>query len=67
MLYPFFHCAGYKAGWLGSILIGATIYPEAVLDVSSLTRKVESERITCLPGPPKRRGALARGSHEGHA
>jgi len=52
VLYPFFHCAGYKAGWLGSILIGATIYPESVLDVSSLTRKVESEKITCLPGPP---------------
>jgi acyl-CoA synthetase (AMP-forming)/AMP-acid ligase II len=52
VLYPFFHCAGYKAGWLGSILIGATLYPEAVLDVSSLTRKVESEKITCLPGPP---------------
>ena len=52
VLYPFFHCAGYKAGWLASILIGATIYPEAVLEVSNLTRKVEAERITCLPGPP---------------
>ena len=49
---PFFHMFGYKAGWLASLLTGATIVPVAVLDVSKVLSLVESERITMLPGPP---------------
>jgi len=49
---PFFHMFGYKAGWLASLLTGATIVPLAVFDVPKLLSLVESERITVLPGPP---------------
>jgi len=49
---PFFHTFGYKAGWLACILAGATIYPQASLDVARVIERIDSERITVLPGPP---------------
>jgi acyl-CoA synthetase (AMP-forming)/AMP-acid ligase II len=49
---PFFHSFGYKAGWLASILRGATVYPQLVLDVPQLLERIKRERITVLPGPP---------------
>jgi acyl-CoA synthetase (AMP-forming)/AMP-acid ligase II len=49
---PFFHMFGYKAGWLASLLRGATIVPVPVFDVAEVLSLVESERITVLPGPP---------------
>ena len=52
IIYPFFHCAGYKAGWLATFICGATIYPVAQLEVQPLCELVAAERITFLPGPP---------------
>jgi acyl-CoA synthetase (AMP-forming)/AMP-acid ligase II len=49
---PFFHMFGYKAGWLASLLQGATIVPVPVFDVPTVLSLVETERITILPGPP---------------
>ncbi len=49
---PFFHCFGYKAGWLACLMKGATALPLAVLDVDRLLHLVEQERISALPGPP---------------
>jgi HIP---CoA ligase len=49
---PFFHGFGYKAGWLASIMKGATILPERTLDVPHLLDMVRRERITVLPGTP---------------
>jgi acyl-CoA synthetase (AMP-forming)/AMP-acid ligase II len=49
---PFFHMFGYKAGWLASLLQGATIVPVPVFDVPQVLSLVEKERITVLPGPP---------------
>jgi acyl-CoA synthetase (AMP-forming)/AMP-acid ligase II len=49
---PFFHMFGYKAGWLASLLQGATIVPVPVFDVPQVLSLVETERITVLPGPP---------------
>jgi HIP---CoA ligase len=49
---PFFHMFGYKAGWLASLLQGATIVPVPVFDVSQVLSLVETERITVLPGAP---------------
>ena len=43
---------GYKAGWLASLMRGATIYPVPVFDVPSVLSLVQSERITVLPGAP---------------
>ncbi|WP_331540691.1 AMP-binding protein [Phenylobacterium sp.] len=52
LIWPFFHCAGYKAGWLASILAGSTLYPEPTLEVDRLIARVVREKITVLPGPP---------------
>jgi HIP---CoA ligase len=52
IVYPFFHCSGYKSGWLACFLSGATAYPLAALDVGALAAAVKSERITFMPGPP---------------
>jgi acyl-CoA synthetase (AMP-forming)/AMP-acid ligase II len=49
---PFFHGFGYKAGWLASIMVGATILPERTLDVPHVLDMVRRERITVLPGTP---------------
>jgi acyl-CoA synthetase (AMP-forming)/AMP-acid ligase II len=49
---PFFHMFGYKAGWLASLLRGATIVPVPVFDVPTVLSLVESERVTVLPGAP---------------
>ncbi len=49
---PFFHMFGYKAGWLASLMRGATIFPVPVFDVPGILSLVERERITVLPGPP---------------
>jgi HIP---CoA ligase len=52
VLWPFFHCAGYKSGWLASLIHGVTVYPFPVLDVGKLLDLVRDARITVLPGPP---------------
>lgn len=49
---PFFHMFGYKAGWLASLVRGATIVPVPVFDVPTVLALVEKERITVLPGAP---------------
>ena len=49
---PFFHMFGYKAGWLASLLRGATIFPVAVFDVPTVLDIVQREQITMLPGAP---------------
>lgn len=49
---PFFHGFGYKAGWLASLICGATVYPHAVFDVPSVMAAVSDYRISMLPGPP---------------
>ena len=49
---PFFHMFGYKAGWLASLLRGATIVPVALFDVPTVLHLVQTERITMLPGAP---------------
>jgi acyl-CoA synthetase (AMP-forming)/AMP-acid ligase II len=49
---PFFHMFGYKAGWLASLLQGATIFPVPVFDVPAVLSLVEKEGITVLPGAP---------------
>ena len=52
IVYPFFHCSGYKAGWLACFISGATAYPLPTLDVRALAAAVRAEKITVLPGPP---------------
>ena len=49
---PFSHMFGYKAGWLASLLQGATLFPVPIFDVPMVLSLVEKERITVLPGAP---------------
>jgi acyl-CoA synthetase (AMP-forming)/AMP-acid ligase II len=49
---PFFHCFGYKAGWMACLQQGATALPLAVLDAEALLGLIERERVSALPGPP---------------
>jgi acyl-CoA synthetase (AMP-forming)/AMP-acid ligase II len=49
---PFFHGFGYKAGWLASLMAGATILPERTLNVPHVLAVVRRERVTVLPGTP---------------
>lgn len=52
LLWPFFHSAGYKAGWVACLAMGAAALPEATLDAPVLLEKVRREKATFLPGPP---------------
>ncbi|NVK43897.1 MAG: fatty acid--CoA ligase family protein [Oceanospirillaceae bacterium] len=49
---PFFHSFGYKAGWLAALIRGVTLLPHPVFDVPAILERVETERISVLPGPP---------------
>jgi acyl-CoA synthetase (AMP-forming)/AMP-acid ligase II len=49
---PFFHCFGYKAGWMIDLLAGATTYPLPVFDEEKLLQLIERYLITHLPGSP---------------
>ncbi len=49
---PYFHTFGYKAGWLASLMMGATVFPQPVFDVDDILVRVARDRITVLPGPP---------------
>jgi HIP---CoA ligase len=49
---PFFHAFGYKAGWLAALMMGATIFPQAVFDAEEVFARIPRDRITVLPGPP---------------
>ncbi|MDO8363997.1 MAG: AMP-binding protein [Actinomycetota bacterium] len=49
---PFFHCFGYKAGWMLSLLAGACTFPVAVFDADVALGIIQSEGITHIPGAP---------------
>jgi len=49
---PFFHCFGYKAGWMLDLMVGAVTYPVAVFDAEMVLGLIDRERITHMGGPP---------------
>ena len=49
---PFFHSAGYKAGWLAALIRGATIVPHQVFDAEQILNRIAKERISFLLGAP---------------
>ena len=49
---PFFHCFGYKAGWLAALMTGATVLPQAVFDAGQVLERIGPDQVTMLPGPP---------------
>lgn len=52
VINPFFHAFGYKAGWLASLMMGATVLPHAVFDVPAVLARIPRDRVSVLPGPP---------------
>jgi acyl-CoA synthetase (AMP-forming)/AMP-acid ligase II len=49
---PFFHCFGYKAGWLACLMTGATVLPQPVFDVEAVLKRIPEDGVSVLPGPP---------------
>lgn len=49
---PFFHAFGYKAGWLASIMRGATMLPHQVFDARVVLERIANEKVSVFPGPP---------------
>ena len=65
---PFFHCFGYKAGWLAALMRGAAVLPQAVFDAGQVLRRIGPDRVSVLPGPPALYQTLLahpeRGTHD---
>ena len=49
---PFFHCFGYKAGWLASLMHGVTVIPMRTFDPERALRLISKERVSIVTGPP---------------
>jgi acyl-CoA synthetase (AMP-forming)/AMP-acid ligase II len=49
---PFFHCFGYKAGWMMALMSGAVTVPMAVFDAGAVLAAIEELRITHTAGSP---------------
>ncbi len=49
---PFFHSFGYKAGILASVIMGATIFPQAVFDAGEVVERMAKDSIALITGPP---------------
>ena len=49
---PFFHCFGYKAGWMMALDHGAVTLPVAVFDGESALQMVDKHGITHMGGTP---------------
>jgi acyl-CoA synthetase (AMP-forming)/AMP-acid ligase II len=65
LIWPMSHCSGYKSGWLAGMIVGATIHPEATLDIDRLVERTIDEHITFLPGPPTLFQSLLQARREG--
>lgn len=49
---PFFHCFGYKAGWMLSLMVGATTIPLPVFDAEEAMTLIQRHRVSHMPGAP---------------
>ena len=63
---PFFHTFGYKAGWLASVMRGATAYPCAVFDADRIISMIHEKKISMLPGPPTLYQSILTSDKLGH-
>jgi acyl-CoA synthetase (AMP-forming)/AMP-acid ligase II len=52
MINPYFHMFGLKGGILACLSAGAAMLPEPVFDVDRVLERVQTEKVTVLPGPP---------------
>jgi HIP---CoA ligase len=58
VVMPFFHCFGYKFGWMLSLMTGGTTVPMAVFDPDAALHLIEQHGITHIGGSPTMFGAL---------
>ena len=49
---PFFHCFGYKAGWMASFMQGAAVIPQKVFLPEQVMARIEEHRVSVMLGPP---------------
>ena len=49
---PFFHCFGYKAGWLSTFLKGATVIPQKVFNAEEVLQHIQDDKVSVILGPP---------------
>ena len=49
---PFFHCFGYKAGWMACLLKGVTMIPQKVFEVEEVLDRIQREKVSVILGPP---------------
>ncbi|HMC40975.1 MAG TPA: AMP-binding protein [Acidimicrobiales bacterium] len=52
IVLPFFHCFGYKAGWMEALMFGAASVPLPAFDPGQALRAIEEHRITHMGGAP---------------
>lgn len=52
IVLPFFHCFGYKAGWMTALMVGATSVPMSVFDPAASLQAIEEHGITHTGGAP---------------
>ncbi len=52
VISPFFHAFGYRAGAIVSLMRGAVLIPHQAFDAEVVLRRVETEKISVIPGPP---------------
>ena len=52
IINPFFHSFGFNAGVLVCIMKGACILPQLTFDVQEVMRRIPTDRISVLVGPP---------------
>jgi len=52
IVLPFFHCFGYKAGWMAALMVGATSVPMSVFDPVASLQAIEEHGITHTGGAP---------------
>ena len=52
VINPFFHAFGFCGSITPCIVKGATILPHPVFEVEAVLERIQSERVTVLPGPP---------------
>lgn len=49
---PFFHAFGYRSGAIVSLMRGAVLIPHLTYDADEILRRVSSEGISVIAGPP---------------
>ncbi|MBV1917982.1 MAG: FadD3 family acyl-CoA ligase [Sphingomonadaceae bacterium] len=52
MVNPYFHAFGYKAGIIAALLVGMTMYPQAVFSADEAMAQIEREKIAVFPAAP---------------